>query len=76
MGTIAIILQLIQLAPAILQLIVQVEGIVGAGKGADKKAMVMAPLSTAPEAIQKGVSNMIDSHVASLNSMNVFKKAV
>ena len=69
------ILALIQFAPSILQLIVAIEGIFGAGNGSAKKALVMATLpdSTPPE-ITDGVSKMVDKHVAALNSAGVFKK--
>lgn len=83
MGWISILLALIQLTPDILKLILQVEQIIGAGKGSVKKAIVMAPMAAAvatdPNAknadkVMAGVSNIIDSQVSSLNSSGVFTK--
>jgi len=63
-------LALIQLAPQILQLILQVETIFGAGGGAAKKAVVTDAVvaSVAPETVTAKVGNMIDRNVAALNT--------
>lgn len=62
------VMQLFQLAPMILQMIQQVEQIVGPGNGAAKKAIVMAPLtSSVPPELIPDVSSMIDNMVAAQN---------
>lgn len=62
-------LMLIQLAPNILQLILQVEQIFGAGSGAAKKAVVTDAVvaAGAPETVTAKVGSLIDRNVASLN---------
>lgn len=78
MGIFSEILQIIQLAPAILQLITQLETIfAGQPKtGAAKKAIVMNTLSTAglPPVTTQALGSFVDSTVSTLNSAGVFKK--
>lgn len=59
------ILQLFQLAPAILQTIHQVEVIIGPGNGDVKKAIVMAPV---PPQLASEVSTLIDNIVTAMNT--------
>jgi hypothetical protein len=59
-----IALNLFQLAPQVLALIAAAEAAVGAGNGAAKKAIVMAPLAAAPTELQSAASTMVDSIVA------------
>ena len=69
MNWLQVVASLVQLAPSILQLIVQIEQVFGSGSGAVKKSIVMEPVKScgAPVEVVAGVSNMVDAHVAALN---------
>jgi len=75
MGWLSTVLALIQLAPSILQLIAQVETIFGAGNGAMKKQIVMAPLAAAPQSVQDQASKFIDNTVAAANQVGAMGKS-
>lgn len=75
MNWLSAVLGLLQLAPSIVQLIVQIEQLFGAGNGVDKKAIVMSTVSSAPTAVQSTVSTFTDGVVSAANKAGVFKKS-
>lgn len=66
MNWLAILQLVFQLAPQIVTMIGQAEAVFGAGNGAAKKAMVMAPVHAAgaPPEVTEAISTMVDSVVA------------
>jgi hypothetical protein len=70
------VLALIQFAPSILQLIVQIEGVFGAGSGAMKKTIIMNSVAAAPPTVQSHVSNFIDATVKTMNEAGKFATSV
>lgn len=62
-------LAILQLAPALLQLIAEAEALLGAGQGAAKKTIVMMPLAGAPQQMKDFASGFIDN-VVSLKNAN------
>ena len=75
MGWLQIVLALVQLAPSIVKLVMDVEGIItGAKTGSAKKSVVMQTVASAPNEVQGAVSNLVDKTVEVLNSTGVFKK--
>lgn len=75
MGWLQLTLALIQLAPEILKLIMQVEQIIGGGNGAVKKELVMQSVILGGAAeLEPKVSAMVDNTVTKLNSINALAK--
>jgi hypothetical protein len=76
MNWLQLALGLLQLAPDVLELVVKIEQLIGAGNGAAKKQIALAAAAPGetPTHVQAGVSNLIDTTVSVLNSTGVFKK--
>jgi len=75
MGWLQIVLALVQLTPNIVQLILQVEQIFGAGQGPAKKVFIMSEITqAAPSEFSDKVSNMVDMQVAALNAAGKLPK--
>ena len=64
---------IVQLLPSLLTLIVQIEQIIGAGKGDAKKALIMDQLP-ADQRAQALVSCMVDKSVTGLNRVGALSK--
>lgn len=60
----SVVLQLLQFSPKILELIQQVEIVIGAGNGAVKKSIVMAAIAGAPPEVNAAASTFVDTVVA------------
>ncbi len=67
--------------PLILEAVKAVEAVIGAGKGKEKKALVMACIEAASETGEKSddkavsvVSTLVDKTVETLNATGVFRK--
>lgn len=77
-----ILFALVQLLPVILQAIMGVEEVIGAGNGSTKKQMVLDSIQavakageSVPNGLVSAVSGFIDSTVGNLNSSGIFKKS-
>lgn len=76
MNFLQILLALLQLAPSIIATVSSVEGLIGHGKGATKKALVMAAvMPAAPPKLITEVGSMIDRSVKAMNDGKVFAHA-
>lgn len=72
MNFLQILLALLQLAPQVISTVVAVEGAVGAGHGATKKAMVMNMVEGSHPAVVERVSKFVDKTVESMNDGKLF----
>jgi hypothetical protein len=64
-----------QLAPSILTMISQIEGLFPARSGAAKKALVMASVASGGTAVAEAAGAFVDASVKELNRVGVFSPA-